>query len=210
MLLSMQGNYQMAADSPSLNPANLSPANLSIDNLSLRDLPNPVLHILLERLASGNFVPDNKVTPRCENNTVGWCASKDCGLVRLDNDKAEMQYQSAKEFTEVEIQGLKSEGYSDYDSSCPTSPAKSIAVDDYLKGDIVLKSVGSKDHYLKSCTPCAFFCYSKIGCNRGQECQFCHENHPKKSGSKGQRRGKGRRITTKDEPERDEFDETMR
>lgn len=50
------------------------------------------------------------------------------------------------------------------------------------------KSVGSAGHPY-SCTPCSFFCYSLVGCNRGKACQFCHMDHPKK----GRRRGRKRR-----------------
>merc|ERR1719265_2120603 len=45
--------------------------------------------------------------------------------------------------------------------------------------ETALKSIGSIKHP-SGCTPCAFHCYSLSGCNRGAECQYCHEEHPKK------------------------------
>lgn len=41
-----------------------------------------------------------------------------------------------------------------------------------------LQSVGSKLHP-ELCTPCAFFCYSLKGCNRGESCAYCHMPHIK-------------------------------
>jgi hypothetical protein len=54
------------------------------------------------------------------------------------------------------------------------------------------KSIGSMFHP-DHCTPCSFFCYSLRGCNRGSQCEFCHEDHPRKARRRGRkkRRGKG-------------------
>lgn len=41
------------------------------------------------------------------------------------------------------------------------------------------------------CTPCAFFCYSLMGCKRGQFCEFCHMDHPRKTRARGKRKHKG-------------------
>lgn len=51
-----------------------------------------------------------------------------------------------------------------------------------------LKSIGSSQHP-DSCTPCSFFCYSSMGCIKGRECPYCHEDHPKR----GRRRGRKKR-----------------
>lgn len=40
------------------------------------------------------------------------------------------------------------------------------------------------------CTPCSFFCYSLAGCNRGEDCAFCHLSHPRQNKRRGQRRRK--------------------
>jgi len=46
-------------------------------------------------------------------------------------------------------------------------------------------SEGSIDHPDK-CKPCAFYCYSLRGCNKGASCSFCHLEHIKrKKKSKG-------------------------
>lgn len=54
------------------------------------------------------------------------------------------------------------------------------------------KSIGSMFHP-DQCTPCSFFCYSLRGCNRGSQCEYCHEDHPRKARRRGRkkRRGKG-------------------
>ena len=49
-------------------------------------------------------------------------------------------------------------------------------------------SVGSRLHP-DGCTPCSFFCYSLSGCNRGEECTFCHHEHLRRP----RRRGKKKR-----------------
>lgn len=42
-----------------------------------------------------------------------------------------------------------------------------------------MMSVGSVGHP-DSCTPCAFYCFSLCGCNRGSQCEYCHMDHPKR------------------------------
>jgi PAS domain S-box-containing protein len=54
------------------------------------------------------------------------------------------------------------------------------------------KSIGSVLHP-DHCTPCSFFCYSLSGCNRGTECEYCHEDHPKKARRRGKKKRKGNR-----------------
>lgn len=54
------------------------------------------------------------------------------------------------------------------------------------------KSVGSLMHP-SLCTPCSFYCYSLIGCNRGEACLYCHMDHPRKGRRRGQKRRGGYR-----------------
>merc|ERR1719355_135026 len=54
------------------------------------------------------------------------------------------------------------------------------------------KSIGSVLHP-DHCTPCSFFCYSLMGCNRGRECEYCHEDHPKKARRRGKKKRKANR-----------------
>lgn len=44
-----------------------------------------------------------------------------------------------------------------------------------------MESDGSVGHPDK-CVPCAFYCYSLRGCNKGAQCNFCHMTHAKKKG----------------------------
>jgi hypothetical protein len=57
------------------------------------------------------------------------------------------------------------------------------------------KSIGSVLHP-DHCTPCSFFCYSLVGCNRGRECEYCHEDHPKKARRRGKKKRKANRSAT--------------
>lgn len=41
-------------------------------------------------------------------------------------------------------------------------------------------SLGSALHN-NGCVPCNWFCYSQRGCNRGEDCSFCHMDHPRRS-----------------------------
>jgi len=58
-----------------------------------------------------------------------------------------------------------------------------------------LQSVGSKLHP-ELCTPCAFFCYSLKGCNRGESCAYCHMPHIKtrRKPRRGTRLDKSKKI----------------
>jgi len=47
-------------------------------------------------------------------------------------------------------------------------------------------SVGHPD----SCTPCAFYCYSTSGCNKGQACLYCHMAHPRRTRRRGKKKPK--------------------
>jgi len=40
-------------------------------------------------------------------------------------------------------------------------------------------SFGSEGHS-EGCSPCAFYCFTRHGCNRGSECRFCHLQHRSK------------------------------
>jgi hypothetical protein len=53
-----------------------------------------------------------------------------------------------------------------------------------------LKSIGSA-HHPNGCTPCSFFCYSMAGCNKAQNCEYCHEDHPKKKSRRGKKKRRG-------------------
>jgi hypothetical protein len=52
------------------------------------------------------------------------------------------------------------------------------------------KSIGSMFHPDR-CTPCSFYCYSLMGCNRGSQCEYCHEDHPKKARRRGKKKRRG-------------------
>eukprot|EP00746_Dinoflagellata_sp_MGD_P015738 gnl/MRDRNA2_/MRDRNA2_135128_c0_seq1.p1 gnl/MRDRNA2_/MRDRNA2_135128_c0~~gnl/MRDRNA2_/MRDRNA2_135128_c0_seq1.p1 ORF type:complete len:652 (+),score=108.37 gnl/MRDRNA2_/MRDRNA2_135128_c0_seq1:370-2325(+) len=52
------------------------------------------------------------------------------------------------------------------------------------------KSIGSMFHP-DQCTPCSFYCYSLMGCNRGSQCEYCHEDHPKKARRRGKKKRRG-------------------
>jgi len=56
-------------------------------------------------------------------------------------------------------------------------------------------SAGSAGHP-DSCTPCSFHCYSLIGCNRGDECLFCHMQHMRRKHRR--RRGRKKRPMDKE------------
>mmetsp|Transcript_46852 Transcript_46852/g.134995 ORF Transcript_46852/g.134995 Transcript_46852/m.134995 type:complete len:595 (-) Transcript_46852:187-1971(-) len=56
-------------------------------------------------------------------------------------------------------------------------------------------SAGSAGHP-DSCTPCSFHCYSLSGCNRGDECLFCHMLHVRRKHRR--RRGRKKRNGEKD------------
>jgi hypothetical protein len=53
-----------------------------------------------------------------------------------------------------------------------------------------IKNIGSA-HHPKGCTPCSFFCYSMSGCNKGQNCEYCHEDHPKNKRRRGKKKRRG-------------------
>lgn len=63
-----------------------------------------------------------------------------------------------------------------------TGTGQAAEVDDASR-----RSVGSAGHP-DACTPCSFFCYSLIGCNRGEACLFCHMEHPRKIRRRGRKR----------------------
>mmetsp|Transcript_90387 Transcript_90387/g.179867 ORF Transcript_90387/g.179867 Transcript_90387/m.179867 type:complete len:449 (+) Transcript_90387:93-1439(+) len=50
-----------------------------------------------------------------------------------------------------------------------------------------LASIGSTDHPV-ACTPCSFFCYSPMGCDRGSACTFCHMSHPRRTRRRGHKK----------------------
>lgn len=52
--------------------------------------------------------------------------------------------------------------------------------------DPSMQSNGSMHHPL-GCTPCSFHCYSRIGCDRGQQCGYCHMSHPKRTRRRGKK-----------------------
>jgi PAS domain S-box-containing protein len=62
------------------------------------------------------------------------------------------------------------------------------------------KSTGSILHP-DLCTPCSFFCYSLTGCNRGSECEYCHEDHPKKATRRGRKKRKSNRNAADEDTE---------
>jgi len=41
------------------------------------------------------------------------------------------------------------------------------------------------------CTPCSFHCYSHMGCNKGEMCEYCHMDHPKRARRRGKKKSKG-------------------
>lgn len=53
---------------------------------------------------------------------------------------------------------------------------------------IEMLSIGSRLHP-DECTPCSFYCYSLSGCNKGEACTFCHNEHLRRP----KRRSKKRR-----------------
>lgn len=57
-----------------------------------------------------------------------------------------------------------------------------------LERDGPIESQGSGGHPSK-CVPCAFYCYSLRGCNKGDQCSFCHMTHSKRKtrGARGKR-----------------------
>lgn len=63
-------------------------------------------------------------------------------------------------------------------------------------------SVGSRLHP-DGCTPCSFFCYSLSGCNRGEDCTFCHNEHLRRQ----KRRGKKKREDKEEKEEKEVMDE---
>jgi hypothetical protein len=56
----------------------------------------------------------------------------------------------------------------------------SLSADAIASGDAppVLKSLGSAGHP-SQCCECQFFFFSLTGCKKGQDCQYCHEFHPR-------------------------------
>lgn len=189
MLLSMAGSPYTSPEVPTIEPAD---GFIDINNLSLYDLPQQALHELLERFLMRNFVTEITTEDNASgellvgDNVKGvptaadtWSAAQDVHITSDDYDTPRHKFE--------EYLPTISE-----DGSPMSSSNLSTLVDDddglKDKGTSTFKSVGSKDHKDGSCTPCAFFCYSKMGCNRGQDCLFCHENHPKKRGRKQQRR----------------------
>jgi len=53
-------------------------------------------------------------------------------------------------------------------------------------------SEGSSSHP-ESCRPCAFHCYSLVACNQGEDCLYCHMDHPRKRRQRGRQARKARR-----------------
>lgn len=41
-------------------------------------------------------------------------------------------------------------------------------------------SEGSLGHATEECLPCTFYCFTRRGCNRGEDCRFCHLVHQSK------------------------------
>lgn len=58
----------------------------------------------------------------------------------------------------------------------------------------LIDSVGGEDSQDAStshpdgCTPCAFHCYSFMGCTKGDCCGYCHESHPRKTRRRGKKK----------------------
>jgi len=67
-----------------------------------------------------------------------------------------------------------------------------------LTEDGSAKSMGSMLHPT-GCTPCSFHCYSLMGCNKAEDCRYCHMDHPKRT----RRRGKKKKTGGKDCQEMD-------
>eukprot|EP00931_Biecheleriopsis_adriatica_P004299 TRINITY_DN105995_c0_g1_i1.p1 TRINITY_DN105995_c0_g1~~TRINITY_DN105995_c0_g1_i1.p1 ORF type:complete len:435 (-),score=72.01 TRINITY_DN105995_c0_g1_i1:72-1376(-) len=63
-----------------------------------------------------------------------------------------------------------------------SSEAKCGYLPAYVPADAGQAFESSAGSYLhpEKCTPCSFHCYSLVGCNRGKDCTFCHEDHPRK------------------------------
>jgi len=73
-----------------------------------------------------------------------------------------------------------------YGEPVETIEKQVTACNDEADQEHPLISEGSRYHP-DGCTPCSFHCYSKMGCNKGQECMYCHMEHPKR---RTRRRGK--------------------
>lgn len=76
--------------------------------------------------------------------------------------------QLQKGFSGVEVQATK-----------PTKDVWEVQLED-------LASQGSSLHP-NGCTPCSFHCYSFMGCNKGESCNFCHMDHPKRTRRRGKK-----------------------
>mmetsp|Transcript_34399 Transcript_34399/g.62980 ORF Transcript_34399/g.62980 Transcript_34399/m.62980 type:complete len:671 (-) Transcript_34399:118-2130(-) len=62
----------------------------------------------------------------------------------------------------------------------PTEDAAGTSDDDAGSQRTALKSLGSVGHPEK-CIECVFFFFRSQGCEKGSQCQFCHELHPRKN-----------------------------
>lgn len=73
-----------------------------------------------------------------------------------------------------------------------------------MADQLALKSLGSELHPL-GCTPCSFFCYSQMGCNRGELCAYCHMEHPKRTRRRGKKKNRGSFAVSEIEESGDSF-----
>eukprot|EP00747_Dinoflagellata_sp_TGD_P213401 gnl/TRDRNA2_/TRDRNA2_86365_c0_seq1.p1 gnl/TRDRNA2_/TRDRNA2_86365_c0~~gnl/TRDRNA2_/TRDRNA2_86365_c0_seq1.p1 ORF type:complete len:494 (-),score=69.34 gnl/TRDRNA2_/TRDRNA2_86365_c0_seq1:109-1551(-) len=65
-----------------------------------------------------------------------------------------------------------------------------------------LLSIGSELHP-NGCVPCSFFCYSTLGCLSGEQCTYCHMDHPKRTRRRGKKKAKGACMTEEEVDDKD-------
>jgi PAS domain S-box-containing protein len=69
------------------------------------------------------------------------------------------------------------------------APLPDLSPEEAVIPEAAAMSKGSVDHP-DGCTPCAFYCYSKGGCNKGEACLYCHMAHPRRTRRRGKKKPK--------------------
>jgi len=78
---------------------------------------------------------------------------------------------------ERDIEDSVGSGFSDISLGDLLAGSSSASEEFSKNSSIVASSKGSLKHAHGSCVPC--ICFSRRRCNLGQDCEYCHADHPK-------------------------------
>lgn len=103
-----------------------------------------------------------------------------------ENPSCERSHDSVKENRMKQIQEIANDVHFECESGSVNESSENNSEKDMLKdddGQVGITGVfsrGSEFHKQGQCRPCHYFS-TKLGCANGQDCEFCHLDHPKRS-----------------------------